>query len=132
MHMESNTNSDANTGGEDSTEDNSNKSSIKDDIDYYQRELIQARNARKAFDKDPSNWTSDDHFAANIFKDIDDFNIKSLDSHIKDNQNKLKEALNSIKKETNASSSIKKNPYYTPQESLVKSKSFISDETSNK
>jgi hypothetical protein len=130
--MESNTNSETNRGGESSTEDNSNKSSIKDDIDYYQRELIQAKNARKAFDKDPSNWTSDDHFAANIYKDIDDFDIKSLDSHIKDNQNKLKEALNSIKKETNTSSSIKRNPDYTPQESLVKSKSFRSDESSNK
>jgi hypothetical protein len=52
--MESNTNSDTNRGREHSTEDSSNKASIKDDIDYYQRELIQAKNAKKALNKNPS------------------------------------------------------------------------------
>jgi len=129
MYMESNTNPDTNRGREHITEDSSNKASIKDDIDYYQRELIQARNAKKAFNKNPSFWTSDDHFAANIYKEIDDFNEEALNSHIKDNQDKLKEALNSIKKETNTSSSIKRNPDYTPEESLVKNKSFRTDES---
>jgi len=127
-----NVNSESNIGREDNTEGNSNKSSIQQDIDYYQRELLQARIARKALDKNPSNWTSDDHFAADIYKEIDDFNKEALDSHIKDNNNKLKEAFNSLKTVANPSSSMKRGPDYTPQENLVNSKPFRDDESSSK
>jgi len=111
--------------------DNSEYNEITD-IDYYQREVISAKNAKKALEKDPSTWTQDEKIAAEAYKEIDEFNNDSLNEHIAFNTKNLRDAIKSSKtgvSNDGISTSKKRGADYTPQEGYVNK--YIKEERSN-
>ena len=82
------------------------------EVDYYQRELIVAKNAKKALSKNPASWTPDERYAVECFEIIDDFNNKALDEHISHNNTKLKEAIKNTQSSPQINTSNKRNANY--------------------
>jgi len=90
------------SSGSDNFQDNSATENVSE-VDYYQRELIMAKDALKALNKDKTNLTETERFAKEAFEDIDEFNKKDLEAHIASNTNNLKKAItNSAKANANS------------------------------
>ena len=130
LHMD-NSGSTGNSGSADNSGPADNSGSSVTDIDYHQRELILAKEAKKALEKDPSSWTPDEKEAALAYIEIDEFNKDSIDDYIKSHTKSLKDAIKSSKPvyNENSSTSRKRGADYTPEEGYVNK--YIRGEGSN-
>ncbi len=120
VHMDSNTGSAEGNSGPADVNSGSGANNITD-IEYHQRELALARLAVSSLNKTHDSLTPDERMAIEAYKEIEQYDAKSLHEAIGHHEKSLKQAIKDSGKVYNSkeSTSIKRGADYNPQESLV-------------